>query len=261
MIKPKKNLIYHEKGKDSLFKTWHATDAITIIFVHSGSGSIVCSEKSYPFRSGTLCLIGYGKYHYTMPDDPAKYDRSKIFISREIFEKITSFFPENKLKNMQDKSFVYSPVQDSMLSDVENIFKKIFEIDKNYEEFMFVSAIIELLILLDKFSSDAIMISHGIMNRAIEYINQNIFKEITIDEICNYLHISKYYFCRQFKKSTGMTVMNYILKTRITLAKDMLLNHNLSITDVSMKCGFSSVSYFCRVFKEDTGVTPLKFKK
>ena len=89
---------------------------------------------------------------------------------------------------------------------------------------------------------------------------QNIFKEITIDEICNHLHISKYYFCRQFKKSTGMTVMNYVLKTRITLAKDMLLNHDLSITDVSMRCGFSSVSYFCRVFKEDTGVTPLKFK-
>ena len=182
MIKPEKKLIYHEKGKDSLFKTWHATDAITIIFVHSGRGSIVCSEKSYPFKSGTLCLIGCGKYHYTMPDDPENYDRSKIFISREVFEKITSFFPKNKLNNMQDKSFIYSPVHDSTSPDVENIFKKIFEIDKNYEEFMFASAIIELLILLDKFSTDDIMISHGIMNKAIEYINQNIFKEITIDE-------------------------------------------------------------------------------
>lgn len=261
MIKPEKKIIYHEKGKDSLFKTWHATDAVTIIFVHSGSGSIVCSEKSYPFKSGTLCLIGHGKYHYTMPDDPSVYDRSKIFIPRDIFEKITAFFPKNKLNNMQDKSFVYSPVPSLILPDVENIFKKIFDIDKNYEDFMFTAAAIELLILLDKFSTDDIILSHGIMNKAIEYINQNIFKEITIDEICNFLHISKYYFCRQFKKNTGMTVMNYILKTRITLAKDMLLNHNLSITDVSMKCGFSSVSYFCRVFKADTGITPLKFKK
>ena len=55
--------------------------------------------------------------------------------------------------------------------------------------------------------------------------------------------------------------MKYILKTRIVLAKNMLSNESLSITVISNRCGFSSVSYFSRIFKEETGMNPLTFKK
>ena len=99
------------------------------------------------------------------------------------------------------------------------------------------------------------------MNEAIEYINRNITKNLTIDEICSKIHISKYHFCRQFKILTGTTIMKYILKTRIVLAKNMLSNESLSITVISNRCGFSSVSYFSRIFKEETGMNPLTFKK
>ena len=90
---------------------------------------------------------------------------------------------------------------------------------------------------------------------------ENLFKEITIDEICREVHISKYYFCRRFKETMGMTVMDYVLKTRIIHAKQMLEKENASVTDVSDRCGFSSVSYFRRVFKEAVGVSPLKYRK
>ena len=73
--------------------------------------------------------------------------------------------------------------------------------------------------------------------------------------------MSKYHFCRVFKNNTGQTVMSYILKTRIVLARTMLKKENLTVSEVSRLCGFSSVSYFCRVFKEKTGVSPLKYKK
>lgn len=55
--------------------------------------------------------------------------------------------------------------------------------------------------------------------------------------------------------------MRYILKTRIVLAQTMLRKDNLTVSEVSSRCGFSSVSYFCRVFKEEIGVSPLKYKK
>ena len=45
------------------------------------------------------------------------------------------------------------------------------------------------------------------------------------------------------------------------MAKNMLLSENLSVTDVSLHCGFSSVSYFSRVFKDEFGISPLKYKK
>jgi AraC-like DNA-binding protein len=94
----------------------------------------------------------------------------------------------------------------------------------------------------------------------VEYINTNIFSELSIDAICAAIHTSKYHFCRQFKKATGLTVSNYILKTRIVMAEGMLQNSDATIGEVSEKCGFCSISYFCRVFKDETGMTPRQYK-
>ena len=98
------------------------------------------------------------------------------------------------------------------------------------------------------------------MDLAIEYINRHIFEHIGIDEICAAVHSSKYHFCRQFKNATGFTVMEYILKTRLILAKDMLLKNELTVSEISEKCGFSSVSYFSRVFRQEMGMSPLKYR-
>ena len=87
------------------------------------------------------------------------------------------------------------------------------------------------------------------------------FVEKCMDEICREIHISKYYFCRKFKKTTGFTVMDYVLKTRIVAAKGLLSETELSISEISNRCGFGSISYFCRVFKEHTGLTPLQYRK
>ena len=73
--------------------------------------------------------------------------------------------------------------------------------------------------------------------------------------------MSKYHFCRQFKQHIGLTVMKYILRTRITLAKIDLVKTNLSVSEISEKNGFSSVSYFCRIFNETEGCSPLQFRK
>jgi len=260
MLKPKSDMIYRERGRDPLTKTWHATDAVTALLVHSGSGCIVCSERSYPFSPGTLCLIGRGKYHYTVPDEPSCYERSKMFVSAQTLERLLSLFPNEKIHRMKDKTFVYSSLPEVAAAEAEKIFARLAACDEAYREVIFASELLRLLVLLDRFSSADVTATQGTVSRAIEYINRNIAGEITVDEICKALHISKYYFCRKFKKSTTMTVMNYILKTRITLAKDMLASGDLSVTEIGMKCGFSSASYFCRVFKEDTGVSPLQFK-
>ena len=75
------------------------------------------------------------------------------------------------------------------------------------------------------------------------------------------VHMSKYHLCRRFKNITGFTIMEYILKTRLAAAKNMLKTESISITEISEKCGFSSVSYFSRVFKEHTGITAIAYRK
>ena len=101
----------------------------------------------------------------------------------------------------------------------------------------------------------------GTIEKAIDYIGKNIALHITIDDICAVVNISRYHFCRQFKKYTGMTVMKYILKTRIVLAKKELERTMLPITEISERLGFSSVSYFSRVFKEEEHMSPFQYRK
>ena len=128
-------------------------------------------------------------------------------------------------------------------------------------ELILISCLLRILFFLNKYSVESTPSSTGFMSKAIVYINENISSDIDIDKVCRAINISKYYFCRQFKEHTGMTVMNYILKTRIVLAKSELKKTDLSITEISEKYSFSSVSYFCRVFKEEEKCTPLQFRK
>lgn len=251
-------VIYREIGKDPLYKTWHAADEHMIIYMYSDGGSIVCSEKIYPIKKGALCFIGAGTYHYTMPDVPETYERSKLFLAPEPFKKILNLFPFNGKFN---ESLIYAQIDALHMEDLENLFKELKENGKKNSELLAVSCCIKLLYYLDQYSLERSIAASGPIEKSIEYINNNIFYDIGIEDICAASHMSKYHFCRLFKQKTGSTVMNYILKTRIILAKNMLLKDRLSVSEISSRCGFSSPSYFCRVFKESTGKTPLEYRK
>lgn len=258
-------IISHQIGFDSNYKTWHVNGENMLIYMYSDGGSIVCNEKIYPIKKGALCFIGAKKYHYTMPDDTSTYERSKVFASSDEFSKIIPLFSEdeNFARNFSEESFVYAEIGEKDRHGVEALFDEIarYERDKTHGNAVFVSCFTRLMVFISQNIIDVISLPHGFMHKAIEYINGNICNGIGIDDICEHIHMSKYHFCRSFKKATGLTVMEYILKTRIVLAKNMLAKENLPISEVSERCGFSSISYFCRTFKDDTGLTPLQYRK
>ncbi len=258
------SVLYRQKGVDGYYKTWHTTDDYMIIYMHTDGGCIVCSERVYPIKKGVLCFVGAKKYHYTMPDDPAVYERSKVFVSEENFIKISAFFSNDtyRSKMFALDSLVYAEIDECDADKIEALFRDIDRYKNAPEHFPVVlaSAYMRLLTFIAENVRDSVHGSQDFISHAIEYINHHITENITIDSICSAVHTSKYYFCRQFKKATGLTAADYILKTRIVLAKNMLLRENVTVGEVSEKCGFSSISYFCRVFKVDVGVSPKRYK-
>ena len=257
-------MTFHHIGKDPHFKVWHMLDRAMILYTYSEGGSIVCSEGSYPIRHGTLCFVGAGHYHYTMPDDPDTYDRTKLFLSSESLRRMSALFERSDLLDrFADDTFVYAQIPAELHAEVEALLCRAhaYVSDPHYGEAAFVCAVLQLLILLDQPSLQSTPATAGFMSRAVDYINHNLFSRLDIDEICAHVHVSKYHFCRAFKKKTGMTVMEYVLKTRIVMAKSMLTKESFSITEISYRCGFSSPAYFSRVFKLDTGISPLHYRK
>ncbi len=233
------------------------------IYTYSNGGSIVCNEKIYPIEKGTLCFIGANKYHYTMPDEPEVYDRSKLFVVPEKLERLLkALSDERKFSRFSHGGLVYSVIPPEEAEEVEHIFGELekYKEDPYFDEVV-LACCMKLIVMISRNSIEHIAPVVGAVNKAIDYINSNIFRDMTINEICSAIHISKYHFCRRFREHTGMTVMNYILKTRVVMAKNILLSEKASVSDISHRCGFSSLSYFCRIFKEETGLTPLEYRK
>ena len=126
---------------------------------------------------------------------------------------------------------------------------------------LFIQQFLCLMTYLKKFTIQNITSPSDIITSSIEYINQNYYLPLKIEDICNEIHISKYHFCRKFKEIVGITVMKYILNTRIAAAKRILVNENIPITEICEKCGFSSFSYFCQIFKKYNHMSPSAYRK
>ena len=79
--------------------------------------------------------------------------------------------------------------------------------------------------------------------------------------MANHLNMSPFYFCRQFKKSTGLTPYKYILQQRMELAKQLLKQQELPISEIAMRCGFASQSSFTTAFRKYFDVTPKTYRQ
>ena len=259
------NFNVRQVGYDTRYNTWHTQGRNMILYVHSGSGSIISRERNYPIIPGALCFVGPKKSYYTLPADPNSYVRSKIYLSDQELEKALALFPEElKLKErFSAESMAYALLDVGEQPRIAALFDELQKTgnEKNYHNALIFSQFLRLLMALDQHATDAPFPTSGIVQKAVEFINSHIHEDITIDRICDAVHVTKYYLCRKFKQSTGLTVMSYIVKTRIISAKNLMETTNLTIGQISQRCGFSSQSYFCRVFKEECGMTPLKFRE
>jgi AraC-like DNA-binding protein len=100
----------------------------------------------------------------------------------------------------------------------------------------------------------------SMIDKVVNHIEENYEKELTIGTLARVAGLSEFYFSRIFKKHTGFTIHEYIIKTRVINAKILLKSTKLSILETALKCGFSSESSFCNTFKKVTGMTPGNFK-
>lgn len=100
----------------------------------------------------------------------------------------------------------------------------------------------------------------SIINKAIEYINNNYAEKITLSDAASYVHLNSQYLSRYFKSKVGMNFIDYLSKVRIDKAKKFLINTDENIKYISLKVGFIDAAYFSKVFTKMEGVSPNKFR-
>jgi len=98
------------------------------------------------------------------------------------------------------------------------------------------------------------------LSTALQYIDANLTKELTITELSDLVHHHPNYFIRFFKNHLGMTPMAYIYERRLEKAKQLLMTSDMSIGEIAMATGFHDIFHFSKAFKKRIGVAPSEFR-
>ncbi|GAA0076049.1 response regulator [Clostridium sp. CTA-5] len=96
---------------------------------------------------------------------------------------------------------------------------------------------------------------------AIEYIQDNIGENVSLEKMASICNLSPCYFSRVFKKSVGVTFISYVNEAKINRAKELLENTDIPVLNVALDLGFDDCGYFIRVFKKSQGLTPKKYRE
>lgn len=95
---------------------------------------------------------------------------------------------------------------------------------------------------------------------AKRFVRSHLDKKISLKDVATYLHFNPSYFSRMFKKETGETFVEFVTRTKMEKAMELLDYTTKSVEQIAMVLGFTSKSYFVRTFKKHTGLAPIEYK-
>jgi AraC-like DNA-binding protein/ligand-binding sensor protein len=129
-------------------------------------------------------------------------------------------------------------------------------------------AIIQLLTVFAQYLSD--YIDHrafafspdepAAVTSAKRFVLEHVDEPIALEHVVAHVGVSRFYFCKLFKKATGMTLTEYVTRMRLEKAKTLLADPALRISEISYASGFGSIPRFNSVFKQHTGMAPTAFR-
>jgi AraC-like DNA-binding protein/ligand-binding sensor protein len=113
--------------------------------------------------------------------------------------------------------------------------------------------------------SNQVVVQHDnaeppVITRAKEFIHEHQTEELSLGQVARAVNTSTFYFCKMFKKVTGINFTDYLSRVRIEKSKNLLLNPNLRVSEIAFEVGFQSLTHFNRVFKKILGQSPTEYR-
>ena len=99
-----------------------------------------------------------------------------------------------------------------------------------------------------------------VITKAKQFIREHHTEDLSLGQVAAAVHTSIFYFCKLFRKVTGTTFTEFVSRTRVERAKNLLLNPNLRISEIAYEVGFQSLTHFNRVFKNVVGESPTDYR-
>ncbi|MCW3081549.1 AraC family transcriptional regulator [Segetibacter sp.] len=256
--------------------TWHSHSEYQLFFVAEGSGTRFVGDSIKLFQPGELVFTGPHLPHLWRSEECYFERKSTLqtrgiviylnehFLGEDILAK-EEFIPLKKLfaKSIQGLEF-YGKKKE----DVVQLMKELLQLQA-------VESIIHLLQILTLLagSKDYHYISPityqnplkksetDRMNLVYEFVLKNYRTKVTLEDVASLLHMTPTSFSRYFSTTNNKRFSRFVSEIRIKQACKMLVETNLSISDIGYDCGFNTLSNFNNQFKDVMSKTPLEYKK
>lgn len=262
-------LLYDNVENEDYPMHWH--NAIEIIMPLINDFTVTAGGKTYNLKEREIIIIPPGELHSmqapekgqrlifqcdnsVLSDFPALSPLSGLFSNVMVIDHLS---PDN-LKNAAKKS---------MLEIYDEYFRK-----NELSEIKVYLKLVSMFVELHEGAATEKRDQMGCTSEKLDeyserfgavkkFIEKNYMYDISLEKLAAIAGYSKYHFSRIFKQYTGVSHIDYVNKARINVAQKLLLDPDISITEVAMSSGFTSITSFNRVFKDIKHCTPSEFKK
>lgn len=245
-----KGLIEIIEGKGKVTFPYHSHNCFMVGAIISGSNRMKIHEKDYQMKSGAVFIV------------PSNTGMSMDFIT--CFSYISICIKGKLAQRMNGYN-----VQNNRILGIGITIEALcnqFKQNENEEEF--VNALIHILKLEKKKANNHFLCNEiknkgnstkEIIEKAINYMNCHVFQKCSVEDIAKELFVSKFYFCRLFKKEMGITPKQYMIQMKLRMLKTKIMEEETE-TKIAEDMEFAAQSHMCSIFKKYMGVSIKEYK-
>jgi AraC-like DNA-binding protein len=271
---------YHQSfsvRKDTLpyfYNSWHYHTEIELVYIIKGTGTRFIGDNISKFSDGDLVLLGTNLPHVWKSDDiyfksDSKKKVSAIvihfpidFLGIDIWNKV-EMAAIKKLLDIAKRGITYT------VPNNHQVKKQLLKITE-LPQFERILSLLQILQTLTTIKDFEILSGLSFANRYQEnsseridkiydFILNNFNKEIKLAEVAALATMTPASLCRFFKQKTGKSLSEFVNEVRVGFACKLIIESQLSISEVCYQCGFNSLSYFNRQFKKFAKVSPSQY--
>ena len=245
---------------------WHKH--IEIILVLQGSVNIRVGSKKYILTENDLILINSDEIHSTSKTN----ENNTLLVLQIDPELYNNYYPGFNKITFKCKSFKYNKDEQERFDIIRyHLARIVWELNKKKEGYKFKIGSEMLLLgkhLINNFyyqtiennTEDIKKYTYRI-NRIINYIDENLDRGVTLQEVADSEELNVYYLSHYIKKTLGISFQEYINLKRLDKAIPLLISTKKTITEISFESGFSSVKTFNNLMRKTYNCTPTQYRK
>lgn len=226
------------------------SDVACIEYIEKGMGVLQIDDQTFYPEEGDTYFLQVGTKHHYFSDKENPWKKIFINISGSLLDSLIEGY---------DLKYIYYFKGLDLSKEMYSIFTLAKENKEDCTEE--IICILNRIFLKMRDNVKVIDYTSDMAEKMKEYLRNNAASKFKMEKLCKYISRSESQTIKIFKEAYGITPYAYFLNKKIKLAKDMLLNTNLSVKQIANNLSFADEYYFSNVFKQKTGISPTKYRK